>query len=270
MKKSFLIIIFCVASLLPSCELFREPDIENQGMDLISEIRHDGEVHLKYSYNSQNLVIEEKTRFTYTGHSYNTGNQLVKSEFYIDPGVYSSSSTVVEASMNRTDWVNPSNTEKSLTQELEYDKNDRLVKKHYIRAVAGGPEYMTFTYENDRIMRSQSYWQGNPSAYTDFFYDDSGNLIKEERYNYWGGTEPELSTTTEYEFDDMNNPYYAFRRLRSPGKYTNPNNIVKQTYTIHFEVDDSVEKVTVTTFTYDYNDKGYPVMVNGDIEYIYR
>jgi len=270
MRKLPVTIIFISALAFASCEKNNQRNIENEGMELLSEIIDNGEVVHRYSYNTQNLPIEDRTRFTYTRHSYNNDNQLVKSEFYIDPGTYSSNSTVVQASMNRTEWVDPSNTEKSLTQELEYDSENRLVKKSYMRATASGPEYSTFTYENYRIIRSQSSWQGNPSAYTDYFYDASGNLIREERYNYWGGDLPELSTTTEYEFDDKNNPYYAFRHLVAPGRNTNPNNIVKQTYTIHFEVDPSVEKVSVITYAYEYNDKGYPVKVNGETEYVYR
>ena len=117
----------------------------------------------------RNLPIEERTRFTYIRHSYNYDNLLVKSEFYSYLGTYSSNSTVVQASMNRTEWVDPSNTEKGLTQELEYNSENRLVKKSYIRATASGPEYSTFIYENDRIIRSQSSWEGNASAYTDYF-----------------------------------------------------------------------------------------------------
>lgn len=54
-----------------------------------------------------------------------------------------------------------------------------------------------------------------------------------------------------------------------PGKYTNPNNIIKETYTIYFEVDQFVEKVQEIKYTYEYNRKGYPVVVN-DTRYFYQ
>jgi hypothetical protein len=68
----------------------------------------------------------------------------------------------------------------------------------------------------------------------------------------------------------MKNPYQAFRRLTTPGKYTNPNNIIKETYTIHFEVDSSIQKIQVTNTSYEYNNLGYPVKVNDNTEYIYE
>ena len=80
----------------------------------------------------------------------------------------------------------------------------------------------------------------------------------------------ELWTTTEYEYDSMHNPYQAFKPLMSPGKFTNPNNIIKETYTIHFEVDQWTQKVQVNNNSYEYNDKGYPIKVNGDAEYVYK
>ncbi len=61
----------------------------------------------------------------------------------------------------------------------------------------------------------------------------------------------------------MGNPFQSFRGIMIPGKYTNPNNIVKETYTIHFEVDQSVQKVTIRTNSYRYNKDGYPEKVNG-------
>ena len=80
----------------------------------------------------------------------------------------------------------------------------------------------------------------------------------------------ELMTTTEYEYDNMHNPYQSFKRLLTPGIYTNPNNITKETYTIYFDIDPSIEKVQITENSYDYNDMGYPIKVNGDTEYVYK
>ena len=68
----------------------------------------------------------------------------------------------------------------------------------------------------------------------------------------------------------MQNPYQSFKRLITPSIYTNQNNIVKEIYTIHYEVDASIEKVQITENSYEYNDKGYPVKVNGVKEYVYK
>jgi hypothetical protein len=270
MKQVPILFIILISSLIVSCEKDKQPLVENEDMELISKILLNGELHQEYIYNNQNLITEEKSKFFYTGHSYNDDNQLVRSEFYLDPGMFSSYWEIAQAAMNRTEWVNPSNSTKSLTQEFEYDKKNLLIKKTYVRPSSSYSEYMTFTYDNDRISRQTMYWQNNISGYIDFFYDSSGNLTKEEKYGIVEGGAPELWTTHEYEFDNMKNPYYAFRHLRTPGKYTNPNNIVKETYTIHFEVDAFIEKVQIIENSYEYNDKGYPVKVNKETEYVYK
>jgi hypothetical protein len=114
------------------------------------------------------------------------------------------------------------------------------------------------------------YWQNEMSFYIDYEYDEKGNLIKESKYHVPTSGISELWTTTEYEYDNMHNPFQAFKRLISPSKYTNPNNITKETYTIHFDVDQFTQKVQITNNTYEYNNKGYPTKVNGEAEYVYK
>jgi len=57
--------------------------------------------------------------------------------------------------------------------------------------------------------------------------------------------------------------------MPEPGQNTNQNNILKETYTIYFEVDPSIDKVQISQTSYTYNDKGYPVKKNGYIDFIY-
>ncbi len=64
------------------------------------------------------------------------------------------------------------------------------------------------------------------------------------KYNLASNGIAELSTTTEYEYDNMHNPYQSFKRLTNPGVFTNRNNIIKETYILNFDVDPSIEKVT--------------------------
>jgi hypothetical protein len=269
MRKIALMFIFSL--ILFSCEKDKQLIIENTDIPLISKILDDGEVTREYSYNEANLVTEEKSKFTYTSHTYNDANILVKSEFYLDPAMFSSSSTVIEAAMQRTEWVNPENTEKSLTQTFNYDGEGQLSRKTYTRPSVSHSEYSEFTWENDRISRSTMYWQDQISGYVDYFYDEYGNLFKEIKYMIPSSTGiAELVTTTEYEFDNKLNPYRAFRRLMTPGKFTNMNNITKERYITHIEVPSYLDTISVIAFTYEYNDMDYPVKVNGETEYIYR
>jgi hypothetical protein len=267
--KKIALMLFC-ALILSSCELEKELIVESTDIPLLSKVLIDGASYYEYAYNDANLLIEEKSKFQYTKHNYNDYNLLSSSEFYMDPGMFSSNSSVVEASMNRKEWVNPDNTAKSLTQTFGYNENGQLDKKIYTRPSVINSEYSEFTFDNDRISRQTMYWQNVMSFYIDYKYDDKGNLIKESKFYVPSNGISELWTTTEYEYDNMHNPYQAFKRLMSPGKFTNPNNITKETYTIHFEVDQWTQKVQISNNTYEYNDKGYPIKVNGDAEYVYK
>lgn len=268
MKKNLL--IFIITIFFISCEKDKQPIIENTDIPLISKVLIDNETYMEYSYNDANLLIEEKSKFNYSRHSYNNNNQLVASDIYWDMRIASSDSRVLEEAMNRKEWVNPGNTEKSLTRTFEYEQNEQLVRKTFTRTSSSNSEYAEFTYADGRIIRQTMFWQGVLSTYVDYDYDDRGNLVKETRYGVLPDGVAELWTTTEYEYDNKHNPYLAFRRLMTPGICTNANNITRETYTIHFEVDDFIEKVQITNKTYEYNSSGYPIKVNGGTGYVYR
>jgi hypothetical protein len=267
MKKLALFLFFSL--MLFSCEKDKQLLVENTDIPLLSKVLVAGVSSYEYTYNDANLLIEEKSKFTYTKHSYNDYNLLKTSEFYIDPATFSSDLHVIEASMNRKEWVNPDNTAKSLTQTFEYNKNGQLARKIYTRPSVTNSEYSEFTFDNDRISRQTLYWQNELSFYIDYLYDEQGNLIKESKYYVPSTGIAELWTTTEYEYDNMHNPFQAFKRLMSPSKFTNPNNITKETYTVYFEVDQWTQKVSIITNTYEYNDNGYPIKVNGEAKYVY-
>jgi hypothetical protein len=177
---------------------------------------------------------------------------------------------VLEAAMNRKEWVSPENTPKSISHKFEYNSKEQITRKYYIRPSVNISDFMEFQYDNDRIIRVTGYYNNSISGYTDYLYDDYGNIIKQTKYFISSNGITELSTTTEYEYDNMHNPYQSFKRLITPGIYTNPNNISKETCTLNFEVDPSIEKVQITENTYEYNDKGYPVKVNRLTEYVYK
>jgi hypothetical protein len=54
-----------------------------------------------------------------------------------------------------------------------------------------------------------------------------------------------------------------------PGRYTNSNNIIKEKYSIHFEVDQSIDNVQVTENSYRYNPQGYPISKNDSETFLY-
>ncbi|TAL80440.1 MAG: hypothetical protein EPN88_01260 [Bacteroidetes bacterium] len=268
MKLFFISLISC--TIFVSCEIDKKLIVENTDIPLISKVLIAGESYYEYSYNDANLISEEKSKFHYTKHTYNDSNLLKTSDFYMDPAMFSSSSIIIETAMNRTEWVNPDNTEKSLSKTFEYNSKEQLIRITLSRPSVSNSEYSEFIYENDRISRQTNYWKNEISGYIDYLYDEKGNVIKRIKYMVPSTGIAELITTTEFEYDIMRNPYQSFKRLMDPGKYTNQNNITKEIYTFHFEVDPLTENVHITENSYDYNDKGYPIRVNGEAEYVYK
>jgi hypothetical protein len=268
MKNIALMFLFSV--LFFSCEKEKPLIVENGDIPLISKVLIGGEIYMEYSYNGANLVTEEKSKFHYTRHNYNEINQLISSDLYFDLRSVSSNSIVLEAAMNRKEWVSPANTQKSISHSLEYNIKGELVRKSFIKPSDDNNHIVEFLYENDRIVRLTRYNNNSIPGYTDYLYDNNGNIIKQMNYTVSSAGVADLTTATEYEYDNMNNPYQSFRRLLTPGVNSNPNNITKETYTIYFEVNQYTEKVQITENSYEYNDLGYPVKVNGVTEYVYK
>jgi hypothetical protein len=270
--KKIALLLFGFSVLFFSCEKEGNNQIviENTGIPLISKVLYDGQISVEYVYNQSNLLSEEKSKFHYTKHTYNSENQLITSDFYWDVSMASSNSAVIQAAMERTEWVTPDNTPKSVSHELSYNADGQLFRKSYNRTNDESSDFTEFQYDGGRITKETGYYNGSVMGFTTYEYDSKGNVAKELKYmtSPYGVTE--LTATTEYEYDDMHNPFQAFKRLTTPGVYTNPNNILKQTYTLNFDVDPYTEKVQVTTNKYEYNSEGYPSKVNGTVEYQYE
>ncbi len=126
----------------------------------------------KYIYNDANLVTEEKSKFRYVKHTYNDLNQLITSDFYWDIAIASSDSRVIEAAMNRKEWVSPENTPKSITHRFKYNSKEQLFRKSFIRPSENKGDFMEFKYENDRIVRATGFNNNSISGYTDYQYDE--------------------------------------------------------------------------------------------------
>lgn len=271
MKQIRIFLLSTVFLFLISCgdESGLRPEFQTDGT-LLKEVKIEGETWYKYTYNDVGLVFEEKSKFHYSKYEYNSQNQLIHSDHYWDERIISSSSYVLEEAMQRTEWVNPENTERDTYTTLNYSRSGQLEKSVTYRTNSNYTSFSTFTYNSKgQVKRRTSYHENKASAYDEYYYDATGNLVKKERYNIISAGNTQLSTTTEYEFDKKNNPYYSFRGLMIPGQNTNRNNITKETYTLHFEVDDFIEPIQITEYSYEYNSDGYPVKRNDSFEYVY-
>lgn len=240
-------------------------NIENTDVPLLSQVFIDSELYSEYSYNNANLISEEKSKYQYIKHKYNDKNQLISTDYYDDLSIYSSSSYIIDSAKRRKEWVTPDNSAKSHYRSFEYNKKGQLIKStDYL-------DYWTYNYNiNDRISRQTYYHEDRISGYIDYNYDKKGNLIKMSQFDASESGDSQLLTTTEYEFDKKFNPYRSFKSLMIPGKNTNYNNITKEIYTVHFMVDHIVNEKQINEFSYVYNEKGYPVRINKNIEYFYK
>lgn len=230
---------------------------------LLKEVYFGDNLSYVYTYNDARQVLENKSKWSYTKYNYSK-NRLISHDLYFDNRIFSSSGYILEDAMKRTEWVNPQNTEKEATLEYFYNGN-KLVKSTMLHG------YSTYSYDSSNRINRQTFHEddGKEAGYIDFLYDAKGNMIKRLHYSVSSKGETTLNTTTIYEFDNKNNPYRAFSSLMIPGENTNPNNIVKETYTLHFEVDDFIEKVQVKESSYEYNSKGYPISKNKEIKFTY-
>jgi hypothetical protein len=55
----------------------------------------------------------------------------------------------------------------------------------------------------------------------------------------------------------------------TPGIFTNGNNIITETHTVHLEPGQGSGKIQVTRNNYKYNAIGYPESMNGNVVYLY-
>ena len=83
------------------------------------------------------------------------------------------------------------------------------------------------------------------------------------------GTEPKLIIEQTFKYDDKNNPFKIYQALGQPGIYTNTNNPI-ETNTVLYEDVPGILKFSTSQTTYEYNDKGFPISVNGTDEYKYE
>ena len=270
------IITFCLlfVTIFVSCkkeDLSKGLNTGNSNVPILSKVLVDNQSSYEYVYNDSNMISEVKSKFDFTINHYNNKGQLVTAEYYGNDNILSSNAEVSANALSSTTLVTSENGTKSGVITYEYNDNGQLTKTTYSLPSTTSSEYSGFTYDsNNRISRQTMYWANIETGYIDYSYDVKGNLIKEMLYNTPSTGVEELITTTSYNFDNENNPYKSSSKLLVPGINTNLNNIIKETYTIHFTPDQGSDDVQVIETSYQYNGLGYPVSKNGNVLYVYE
>lgn len=243
---------------------------ENTDASLLTKIRITNQPFYEFIYNGANLVTAENSKYIFTLHRYNDNNQLLATDYYGDNALMSTDSLTAVRALNRKEWVTSANTPKGATLTYEYNVNGQLSGTTFSLPSGTNLEYTEFTYDdNNRIGKQTLYWGDKLSGYINFLYDANGNLIKETLYTVSSKGIAELSTTTQFEFDNYQNPFRSFSRLVAPGINTNRNNITKEIVTIHFKPGQGPDLVQTSVFSYIYNSNGYPIRKNSTLEYVY-
>jgi hypothetical protein len=271
MKINIVSLSLILATILLSCQKDNlEIDMKTD-VPLIRNVVIANQPFYEYSYNYDNLISAEKSKFNITKYLYNDKNQLVTTDYYSDNDLLSNDLAVLKNILASNVLLNLVNSEKGGTLKYEYNNYGQLIKTIVSRPQDSSPEYSEFSYdENDRIGRQTLFWDIKVAGYIDYLYDGSGNLIKETLYSILSSGLAELSTTKQYEFDNYHNPFKSFNKSMTPGINTNPNNIIKETLTMHSKPGQGTDIVQITSTSYDYNSQGYPIRKDGSVEYLYK
>jgi hypothetical protein len=268
MKKVWMLILINI--LFSSCEKDDDPIVERNSKGLLSKILISGQPYQEFTYTNSGLIYEEKSWAMYLKYTYNSDNLLLKSESYVDPSIYSSSMQVILEAQKRKEWANPNNVPKSVTNTYSYPKAEQFIERYVDRA-NGTHDYGKYELNEKGLVSKHTFYdEDKPSGYVDYFYDEVGNLIREKHYFISADGKTKLSNETVYDFDNKKNPYFPFNKLIIPGRNTNRNNINKETYTLYGETPSVIEWLNITTHTYEYNDQGYPIKVDGETVYEYN
>jgi hypothetical protein len=213
-------------------------------------------------YNINCLISESTEPFKYKKFTYDTQNILQKVEVANSFDAFSCA--MIPGQALETD---PRKAAISEYSTFEYGNDLKISKKSYYYINNGNTKltsWQTFEYNNGNIVRLNTFnAQGNLTGYYDYTYDSKGNITKYEDYRFDSAII--LSSTHIYEFDNKINPYKVFACEGIPGKYTNTNNIVKETYISYYGT--SQNRYTTST-EYSYNSIDYPVRIN-DLVCIY-
>jgi len=259
MRKSFY--FFTIIFLLVySCEKEnRHPDYQRS--DLIRQIGNSEADMQVFTYYNTGSIYEYLTRFSYTKYYYDSHNRLVKSE--IARSLNPLSCAIIPGT-GFEDGEDPRKAKPGEFTEYDYNVEGKLAEKHSYIVYDDVPQhlgYEVYRYEGDRVVRKDTYNpQDQLSAYFTYQYDSNGNATEESYFLAQQDGEGVLYYRILAEFDNMHNPLSVFAVEGTPGPHTNANNIVRLT-NIDYYGDTPYSHTT--EYEYEYNNLGYPVLVNG-------
>ncbi len=217
----------------------------------------------EYIYNPQGLLVEEKSKSIYTKYTYDDQGLLIKKEVYIDPGLYSSSSELVRSFQMREKWASPEIFDVSQSTSYRYDQTGKL------KRASNHLGTTTYTYDGNQITMATHRHEGEISNQIEFRYDKRGNLIRRTLYHGVKAKGVDPMQQTRFKYDKKANPFQWRCASPEPGIYTNPNNVTMIQSTLFMEANGNETQTNTISYSYEYNDQGYPTVKNQHTSYIY-
>lgn len=272
MKRKLLYLVILIGLTFASCKK-DECSVEENNKGLISKILKAGVTTTEYTYQCSGLLSEVRTRYSYYKYIYNSGDLLEKRESYDDPNQYNPNGGYGGYGgygYAKTEWTDPKEMKLSVTELFKYHANNQL--ESYIFKSASDTITIKFNYNGNGFISKQTYYSedSKPENYTNYTYDESGNMIEKSRYIFLLDGTTYLRLTSEYEFDQMHNPFLVLRKVILPGISTNQNNITKETHTFYGQFSEGSDSIKVTNHIYEYNELGYPIKMDNDLTFEYN
>ena len=264
MKK--LILFLSLIALISCAKENTEYEDPCNESNLIRKVRINNLDIQEVTYDGNCQLNESIERFAYQKYIYNSSNQLEKIEVKFS---YDGVSCYMQPGSTGETFTDPRKAKVGMFFVFEYNVNGTLAKKKLFYNNNDAPQltsYEVYTYKENQIEKIETFNpNGERNNMNTFEYDSNGNVKKSDFYSISNST-PFLSSSYTYQFDDKINPFLIFAAEGSPGKYTNPNNIITEVLTNYgmngYQSEDEI------SYTYEYNSLGYPVMINQN-SYIY-
>jgi YD repeat-containing protein len=271
MRSSYLLLILIVligSSL--SGQAIDKPSVKNERLkyELVA-----GQKTTVYIYNPSGKISEVQSIHGYQKYHYNSKGLLQKEESAMDPSLLSSS-RVVGTDRNKK-MMTAENSKMDFYRTFEYNTIGKPTKiKHYASKQGGAFEHTsttTLVYSNANIIRKNSCDNmGNVDQFTEFQYDNKGNVITEEYYvRSTKNAKPTLISRTFYKYDDKRNPSVIYRDRVRTLYDTNTNNVIESIHVLIGSADRQGQTSTTKT-SYKYDAEGFPIEQNGRLQYQYE
>jgi hypothetical protein len=267
-RIKFLGLLVIVLIIVSSCDKDDNTDNFYNKNYSIKSIFDNEKTNAKFMYNGNGKITEYQSFYFCNKYTYDANDRLTKQEVAVDQDIASSSTPIAKSELMTSQ--NSTFTGYSI---FEYNSSGKLVtQKNYFKK-KDQFEYTSMNsleYEGDKIVKRNLHNAQN--VITQFYtyeYDKNLNVTKEMHYSFLLGAEPKLVSEVSYKYDDKNNPFIIFKDLGQPGLYSNTNNII-ETSSVLYENVPGIDKFSTSKTTYKYNDKSFPIRVDGAEEYKYE